>query len=332
MRAGTPKRWAIIALAVLGLGLIAAPFAFDMFARAPRGAQMIEAFRPFMTAARLDGFHADMDTIEAAAKDGPKVATSLFATAPRGAATRFATAFPGFARFERRWRRIYPDMTGMIDTIQHNLGNYEAVAALPSFTLFPWFFVVPGVLILVLVGVGLARAAAWRGLLVALVALGVGLVLAPVVFQMFSRAPDGGRMMAAFKPIETRARVARIQGYFSDIADGQGAVQLELIPALRRAGADASVISSNYPGLSGFDADWIHILNDMTPLLGTMSNNVVNYDAVAALPPFALFPWFFVLPGLLVGGFALAARPPRLRGRHGAPSADAPYPLTEGVT
>jgi hypothetical protein len=92
------------------------------------------------------------------------------------------------------------------------------------------------------------------------------------------------------------------------------------------------VISSNYPGLSGFDADWIHILNDMTPLLGTMSNNVVNYDAVAALPPFALFPWFFVLPGLLVGGFALAARPPRLRGRHGAPSADAPYPLTEGVT
>ena len=34
-----------------------------------------------------------------------------------------------------------------MDEVQGNLGNYQAVAALPSFTLFPWFFVIPGVLI-----------------------------------------------------------------------------------------------------------------------------------------------------------------------------------------
>jgi hypothetical protein len=331
MNAGTPKRWAIIVLAVIGLGLIAAPFAFDMFARAPKGAQMIEAFRPFMTASRLDGFHADMNTIDAAAQEGPKVAARLSAD-HGGAGTRLGAAYSSFATFELHWRRIYPDMTGMIDTIQHNLGNYDAVAALPKFTLFPWFFLLPGVLILALVGVGLARATLWRRVLVALVALGVGLVLAPVAFQMFSRAPSGGRMMTAFKPIETRARVARIQGYFGDISDGQGAVELELIPALRRSGLDARQIAIAYPGLGAFDADWVHILNDMTPLLGAMSNNVVNYEAVAALPPFALFPWFFLLPGLLVAGFAFAARPPRSRDGQGAPSADSSYPLPEGVT
>ena len=50
----------------------------------------------------------------------------------------------------------------------------------------------------------------------------------------------------------------------------------------------------------------MHILNDMTPMIGAMSDNVANYQAIASLPPFPLFPWFFVLPGVLVAGLALA--------------------------
>jgi hypothetical protein len=295
MRAGTPRRWAAVALAVIGLALVAMPVVFDVFSRAPKGAQMIDAFAPFMTSSRLDGYHADMSAIGAAVKDAPQVAERLFGTPAGSAQPRLAAAYP-------------------------------------SFTLFPWFFVAPGVIILALIALGLTCPAWWRRLSWALAALGVALVLAPAVFQMFSRALDGGRMMTAFKPIETRARVARIQGYFSDIAAGQGAVQLELIPALRRAGLSATEISASYPGLTRFDGDWIHILNDMTPLIGAMSNNVVNYDAVAALPPFALFPWFFVLPGLLVAGLGLAAVPRRSRDTDGAASTDIPHPITEGVT
>jgi hypothetical protein len=331
MGVGKPRRWATVALAVIGLALVAMPAVFDMFERAPKGAQMIEAFRPYMTSARLSGFHADMNTIDAASQDGPKVATRLFKTPSGNGAPQLAAAYPSFATFQRKWRGIYPDMTGMIDTIQQNRGNYDAVAALPKFTLFPWFFVAPGVIILALIGLALARPIWWRRVRWLLVALGVGLVLAPAVFQMFSRAPDGGRMMTAFKPIETRARVARIQGYFSDIAAGQGAIELDLIPALRRSDLSDSEISAQFSGLSGFDTDWIHILNDMTPLIGVMSNNVVNYDAVAALPPFALFPWFFVLPGLLVAGLALASTRKRTRDTREA-STNSPHPITEGVT
>ena len=332
MRAGTSRRCAVAALAVIGLALVAMPVAFDMFARAPKGAQMISAFAPFMTSSRLDGYHADMSAIGGAITDAPNVAQRLFAGPPASSGSRFATAYPSFAAFEREWRGIYPDMTGMIDTIQHNLGNYDAVAALPSFKLFPWFFVFPGAIIIGLIALGLRRPGWWRRVSWVLLALGVGLALAPAVFQMFSRAPDGGRMMTAFKPIETHPRVERIQGYFSDIAEGQGAVELQLLPALRRSGLSTSEIATSYPGLTGFDADWVHILNDMTPLIGAMSNNVVNYDAVAALPPFALFPWFFVLPGLLVAGLALAAGPRRSRNAHGAAATDIPHPLTEGVT
>ena len=52
-------------------------------------------------------------------------------------------------------------------------------------------------------------------------------------------------------------------------------------------------------------------------MIGTMSDNVDNYQAVAALPPFSLFPWFFVAPGLIVAGLAVGRRPRRDRGRAG---------------
>jgi hypothetical protein len=44
-----------------------------------------------------------------------------------------------------------------------------------------------------------------------------------------------------------------------------------------------------------------------------MSDNVANYQAIAALPPFPLFPYFFVLPGIFVAGAAIAAGPGRRR-------------------
>jgi hypothetical protein len=188
------------------------------------------------------------------------------------------------------------------------------------------------VLVLGLLGLGLAHGGWWRTVRWVLVALGIGLVLAPAVFQMFSRAPKGARMVNAFKTIETQARVERIQGYFGEIAIGQGAVELELIPALQRSDLSAAEIRASYPGLTTFDAQWVHILNDMTPMIGAMSDNVVNYEAVAALPPFGLFPWFFVLPGLLVVGFTVAGGPWRTRQAPSAPPSELSSSLTEGVT
>ena len=210
----------------------------------------------------------------------------------------------------------------MLRTIQANVGNFEAVAALPKFTLFPWFFVAPGSIILGLVAALWLRPPWWPSVRWILVALGIGLVGAPAAFQMFDRAPKGERMVNAFKTIETRQRVETIQGYFGDMAIGQGAVRLELIPALERSGLSRGEIASRFPAVDALDKQWVNILNDMTPMIGVMSDNVGNYEAVASLPPFGLFPWFFVLPGLLVAGLALAA----------GPQIHADVPQTKGAT
>jgi hypothetical protein len=140
-----------------------------------------------------------------------------------------------------------------------------------------------------------------------LVCLGLGLIAAPVAFQMFRRAPDGGHMMSSFEDIETIANVQRIQGYFGSMAVGQGAIRLDIVPALEQAGLTRVEIAQRFPALHALDAGWVHILNDMTPMIGAMSDNVANYQAVASLPPFPLFPWFFVVPGVFVATLAMAA-------------------------
>jgi hypothetical protein len=43
----------------------------------------------------------------------------------------------------------------LVRTMQGNVDNYEQVSSLPSFRLFAWFFIVPGVLLIVLAGYGL---------------------------------------------------------------------------------------------------------------------------------------------------------------------------------
>jgi len=303
-----PPSWAVGLLVAAGLALILMPVAFGMFGRAPKGARMLADFKPFMTSTRLAGFQHDIREVDAGVRESnDQVARYLGA---HGGA--FAARFPEFATFAPHWPPINRHMTGLITTIQDNLPNYRAMAALPSFTLFPWFFAAPGALLLIAVGVALVTRT-WRRVRLAVAVLGLGLVLAPVAFQMFSRAPAGARMMAAFRTIETRQQVETIQGYFGTIGLGQGAIRLELVPALGATGLSAGEIARRFPAVTTLDRRWVPILGDMTPMIGAMSDNVENYQALTSLPSFTVFPWIFVVAGLLVAavGLGSGARPGR---------------------
>jgi hypothetical protein len=301
------RSWALAALAVVGVALLTLPLVFGMFSRAPKGAAMLASFRPFMTSTRLDGFQTEIRQINAGVlQANSTVVVRLEGSSDSAARARFASQFPSFAQFSGQWSGIDSHMSSLLDQVHGNLGNYEAIAALPSFTLFPWFFVIPGVLVLALVAAALLMPTRRRSIRVALLVLGIGLVAAPAIFQMFQRAPKGGHMMSAFKNIETSRNIETIQGYFGSMAVGQGTVRLELVPALEHHGVTPAQITIQFPAVATLDRNWVHILNDMTPMIGAMSDNVVNYQAIASLPPFPLFPYFFVIPGLLVVVLAIA--------------------------
>jgi len=116
-------------------------------------------------------------------------------------------------------------------------------------------------------------------------------------------------MMSTFRTIETTSNVERIQSYFSTMASGQGAIRLDVVPALEHTGLTSTQLAAQFPAVATLDGNWVHILNDMTPMIGAMSDGVPDYQAIASLPAFPLFPWFFVLPGAVLAGLALLIRP-----------------------
>jgi hypothetical protein len=280
-------RGRLLALGALGAGLIAAPVVFQMFSRAPKGADMIVEFGPYMTDEVITRFVSDLELIDAALDEyradvAPRLDPSV------------RTTYVG--RFDQEWPVIHDDMGGMLTTMGEDVPRFEGVEALPSFELFPWFFVLPGALLLFAAIAGL-RSPRGRWPLGVAVVIGVGLVAAPVVFQMFSRAPEGARMIDDFRPFMTVEKVQSIQGYFLVIGAGEGNVRNDVLPAV---GDDVEA-----PLLRQFSEQWPRISNDMAPMIGAMSDNIDNYEAVDALPSFALFPWFFVAPGVLAAALGI---------------------------
>lgn len=149
-----------------------------------------------------------------------------------------------------------------------------------------------------------ARPRRWP--LVVIVVLGTGLALAPAVFQMFTRAPAGGVMIADFRPFMTEERLATFRGYLDEIGAARDETATDLEPALDDADA-----ATTYPQVTTWVDQWGAIDTDMSDMLDTIDANRGRFDGVSAMPPFALFAWFFVVPGVAVIGLAFVARPPR---------------------
>jgi hypothetical protein len=300
------RKGLLVIAALIGIGLAVSPVAFQMFSRAPKGADMLTAFKPFMTTQRLDGFQQDISQINAAVDEVDTKAVPQLTTSDRHHATQALSSYRGI---QRQWPEINSTMTDLLDKVQANLANYQAMAALPSFRLFPWFFVVPGVLIAALAIANLLGGLSARPTRIGLAAIGVALILAPVTFQMFDRAPKGADMMGTFRQIETPQKISQIQSYFATMAIGQGAIRNDIVPALESSGVSAQDVATSYPATTALDTAWVHILNDMTPMIGAMSDSLPRYQAISSLPSFKLFPWFFLIPGALIFFVALAAAP-----------------------
>jgi hypothetical protein len=312
----------IIAALIVGIGMIVAPFVFQMFDRAPLGGDMIDDFEPYMTIEEVETFRGYLEEIDAANTESVESLRDALVETGAVEASQYDVVLASVVNLNEQWPAIDADMTDLIDRMEANLDNYAAVAALPPFPMFPWFFVVPGAMIVLTAGIALyqrrtpsnrARPALW-----VLFGLGVAVAAAPVAFQMFDRAPQGADMIDDFRPMMTRERVQSVQGYFVTLGAAEGQLRANALPLLVEAGGDPA----DLPAISQWSSDWPTILTDFNPMVATMSDNVDNYEAVAALPSFDLFPWFFVVPGALVAILALVA----MRSRRPADDDVAPPP------
>ena len=71
-----------------------------------------------------------------------------------------ANDYPAITEFSAQWPTIVVDFNPMVATMSDNVDNFAAVDALPSFALFPWFFVGPGTMVAALAAFSLRRSPA----------------------------------------------------------------------------------------------------------------------------------------------------------------------------
>lgn len=141
---------------VIGVVLIVMPFAFSMPSRTAAGDRMMSDFHPLMQAASVDKTVAYYNNVfkplgvvanqfTAAAKN-PAMQAQLKPLMPllQPVMPIFAQVNPGLAWYKP-----------LVTTMQNNVGNYKSVNELPSFRLFTWFFVIPGILLVLISGFGL---------------------------------------------------------------------------------------------------------------------------------------------------------------------------------
>ena len=111
-------------------------------------------------------------------------------------------------------------------------------------------------------------------------------------------------MIDDFEPYMSTEQVELFRGYLLTV-DAANAESIELHADLVAAGALAEDDTTTLIAVSQLNDSWAAVDADMTDLIDRMEANIDNYEAVAALPSFDLFPWFFVVPGALVAGLAV---------------------------
>ena len=165
--------WAVL---VIGVALIVAPLAMGMPGKAAAGQRMLNGFHPLMQPASVqktadyynnvfvplgqitplfsnanaDKFQGYLQGMQASGLKIPPVAAKDFTqlVGVMKQSVPVAQQVPGGLAWYKP----------LVTTMQANVSNYQQVNSLPNFKLFAWFFIVPGILLVLLAGGGL-----WTG-------------------------------------------------------------------------------------------------------------------------------------------------------------------------
>ncbi len=165
--------WPILAV---GLALIVLPFAISLPSKASAGQKLMNNFRPIMqpaAVAKTVGYDVNTFTplrpvtINAvqAAREEPAMIGALAKAmnmTPAQVQQFFGKNYPAMANLLGNLPTMTPIFTAVpagldwyapiVQTMHDNVGNFAKIDSLPDFTLFTWFFVIPGVLLVGLAG------------------------------------------------------------------------------------------------------------------------------------------------------------------------------------
>ncbi len=162
--------WAVL---VVGVALIVAPLAMGLPGKSAAGNRMMNDFRPIMapdqvqlTADYYNNVFTPLGQITPVFSDANAAKFQGYMTGMQQAGIKLPPAAQkDFTQLITMMKQAVPiasrvpaglDHYGpLVTAMQGNVDNYKQLDSLPSFTLFTWFFVIPGILLVLIAGLGL---------------------------------------------------------------------------------------------------------------------------------------------------------------------------------
>ncbi|HET7481633.1 MAG TPA: hypothetical protein VFK89_02105 [Actinomycetota bacterium] len=279
--------------ALTGFALIAAPVVLGLFSSSAAGAKMMGDFEPFMKARVIDGFDADLATVDRAAESSREVLPH-FQHHSGVTPQEFDKKYPAVAAFAEEWPAISADMrTGMLGSMRVAISDLEAIGAVPPIGAMPYAIAGLGAVALAL---GL-WARKKRGGGIALLTLGLMIVVVMTAIGAVDKADRAESMFGRMRPFMTHSFMTDMQQRFLTVGAAEGAFRNQLIPDLQKAPGSKATLED----VRAMVRLWPHMAGDMAPMMGAMSDNIDNFDSVSTMPRFPYFvAGFFVVGGALV--------------------------------
>lgn len=273
------------------------PIVGGMFAKAAAGKQMIDEFAPHLEPDPLARYAEDLEII----RRGASGVEAVYAQqgVPAG-------AFPGIDAYRPQAAEIDERASSLLARIEATEPDYRDVADIGGFDRVPFLIVLAGVVALygggVLLKGGRGRAPFAAGVVVA---ASVALATYPFVSKLPQGARAGEQMLERLEPVMTPAYVRELQNDFVLMvhAVGQLDTAFRAVPQSGQAGADIARLVEAWPRVS----------SDLAELVGTMNDNIDNFDDMNALPALRTMPWVLVAVGAFIAASAFAALPRRIK-------------------
>ena len=297
-------RWPLLVLLVLGSLLVVGPLAGGLFAKMAAGTQMIDEFAPHMETGALTRYGTDLRVMRGAAAAVEAVYHQDGVADGR---------FPLLDTYRRQSAAIDDRASGLLGRVTATQSDYRQVAGIGGLDRIPFLVVLCGLIW----GYGacillLGRRASARAAVVIVLLASVAIAVYPFASNLYRDAGAGARMLHSLAPVMTTHEVRELQGDFVVLVEAVGELDTTFRP----------VASGSVAGIEIADLvnGWPRISSDLASLVGTINDNVGNFNALDSLDAitfgvgvsgFVAFPW--VLVGIGTAGVALgvAALPRR---------------------
>jgi hypothetical protein len=318
---------AVLAI-VVGIALIAEPFAFKLFPRAAAGQRVTDRFREQMSRPGLAQLQANFATVGDFTKELSGGAVPYFARRLHMTDRQFSrylqSNFPAVATGLKEIPAAAAFVGPVIPQLVGAHDEFVSVDSLPGLglpiTAIPWLLIGLGAVLLAVGALVLTRPAGGMLPLAAVLVLGLGMVAVPFAFSLPSKADDASNIAAVGRVALSQQAATKAAAATKVIDATVTQTRSAFLPAMARrlqlppARLDA-ILRRDFPAVPKGLHQWDSIRPGAYHLTQIQAASVSDNRQMNDTPFHAL-PWIIVVPGVLLALLATACLVGERRSRH----------------